>query len=188
MSIYGYQNILQDIKTPYRMQTYRAVWICTIQEKNETKTTPPQSPTQTPQPEALQLPPSVHFNLFTRKGVPKARRTQPPHTLRAPAAGDGEETRNNRGPSPAPAGAVLQQRCLRVRTGGVLLKNTQNTTGTPPPPPRPDLWSRAVHAIPVPLSFGSHRAHAAGCCPGAAGTCLVFVTRPPTQRGERGGR
>lgn len=55
----------------------------------------------------------------------------------------------------------------------------------------PDLWSRAVHTIPVPLSFGSHRAVvggrsrclAVGCHPRAAGTCLFFVIHPLPQQG-----
>lgn len=55
----------------------------------------------------------------------------------------------------------------------------------------PDLWSRAVHTIPVPLSFGSHRAVvggrsrclAVGCHPRAAGTCLFFVIHSLPQQG-----
>ena len=124
ITIYEYQSMLQDIKTSYRMQTYRAIWFVPYRKKQKTKR-PPQSPTQTPT-EALQLPPSVRSGLFTRrKEVSKSRQTEPPNTLRAPrpALGPGRAKQKGppRGPPPAPSPAPGGQRSPGLSHRKVLL-------------------------------------------------------------------
>ncbi|XP_027554707.1 uncharacterized protein LOC113975162 isoform X2 [Neopelma chrysocephalum] len=86
----GYRDILQDIKTPYRMQTHRAIGFVPQREKPKPNHPIPEPHTN---PSPRQPPPTVQPGLFTRrKGVSKSRQTEPPpQNLEPPSPGDGDK-------------------------------------------------------------------------------------------------